>query len=496
MAAVVILAAGQGTRMKSSTAKVLHRIGGRSLLGHAIAAGKFLNPTHLAVVVRHERDQVAAEARALHPPAVIADQDDVPGTGRAAQCALIALDEVVSTNVTGPIAVISGDVPLLDGQTLAWLLDAHRAEGNAVTLLTTMLDDATGYGRVVRAADDSVTAIVEHRDASDAQREIREINSGTYIFDAAILRAGLSAATRDNNQGEMYLTDVIAHARAAGLRVGAVVTEDQMLVAGVNDRVQLAALGRELNRRIVKEWMRAGVTVVDPATTWIDVDVDLEADATLLPGTQLHGATSIAAGAIIGPDTTLTDTEVGAGAAVTRTQALLAVIGEGATVGPFTYLRPGTTLGAGGKIGGFVEVKNAQIDAGAKVPHLSYVGDATIGEGANLGAGTIVANYDGVKKHRTHVGVQARVGSDNVLVAPVTIGDGAYTAAGSVITEDVAPGALGIGRARQTQLPDWVAKNRADTEAASAATAQKGATGGQAAIPGTSVDSAANPSED
>ena len=476
VAAVVILAAGQGTRMKSALPKVLHAISGRTLLGHVMAAAAELEPNRTCVVVRHGRDLVAAEALRLEPAALIVDQDEVPGTGRATQLGLAALDAAGPIN--GAIVVTASDVPLQDGATLAQLVAAHEADGNAVTILTTVLDDATGYGRIVRAAADGdeastggVEAIVEHRDATPEQLAINEINSGTYVFDAALLREALASVTTVNAQGEMYLTDVVAFARARGRQVRAVITDDPWTVEGTNDRRQMAALGQEMNRRIVEQWMLDGVTIIDPATTWIDVDVELEPDVTLLPGTQLHGATRIESGAVIGPDTTLTDVEVKAGATVTRTHGSLAVIEQGATVGPFSYLRPGTVLGARGKIGAFVEVKNSVIGTESKVPHLSYVGDATIGEGSNLGAATIVANYDGVAKHRSVIGSYVRIGSDCVLVAPVDIGDGAYTAAGSVITDDVPPGALGVGRERQHNSAGWVMRKRAGTKSAEVAAA-------------------------
>nr|WP_082594170.1 bifunctional UDP-N-acetylglucosamine diphosphorylase/glucosamine-1-phosphate N-acetyltransferase GlmU [Phycicoccus sp. Soil802] len=467
LAAVIVLAAGEGTRMKSSTPKVLHRIGGRTLVGHAIAAARAVNPEHLAVVVRHERDLVAAHVAEVDPGAVIADQDDVKGTGRATECALAALP----AGLEGTVLVTYGDVPLLAGDTLQSLVEEHVATQSAVTVITAHLDDPTGYGRILRGADDGVEGIVEQKDATDEQRAITEINSGIYAFDAAVLVEALGQVGTDNVQGEKYLTDVLAIARKAGGRVSAHLIGDLWQTEGVNDRVQLARLGKELNRRTTERWMREGVTIIDPATTWIDSDVTIGRDATILPGTQLLGATTIGARATIGPDTTLTDTEVGEAAEVKRTEALLAVIGEGATVGPFSYLRPGTELGPKGKIGGFVETKNAKIGAGAKVPHLTYAGDATIGEGANIGAGTIFANYDGVAKHHTTVGRHSFVGSDTVLIAPVTIADGAYVGAGSALTGDVDPGQIAVARGRQRNIDGWVARARAGTKTAEAAAA-------------------------
>jgi bifunctional UDP-N-acetylglucosamine pyrophosphorylase/glucosamine-1-phosphate N-acetyltransferase len=469
---VVVLAAGEGTRMRSAIPKVLHTLGGRSLLGHAIAAAVDLKPHRVAVVVRHERDQVAAHARELLPSVLIADQDEIPGTGRAVRCALTLLDAAGDGELVGPIVVTAGDIPLLDGGTLAQLLAAHVATRNAVTILTTNVANPRGYGRIVRdPGTGQVARIVEHKDADPAELEITEINSSVYVFDAAVLRSALSRLGRDNAQHEVYLTDVVAIARSEGGAVRAVLTDDPMVVAGINDRVQLAGMRAELNRRVVTDWMLSGVTVVDPETTWVDVDVELDRDVTLLPGTQLHGTTTVAEGAVVGPDTTLTDVHVGPGARVIRSHGSGARIAAGAVVGPFSYLRPGTDLGADGKIGAFVETKNARIGAGSKVPHLSYVGDATIGESSNIGAGTIFVNYDGVAKHSSTVGSHVRIGSDNALVAPVTIGDGAYTGAGTVIRRDVPPGALGVSTAPQRTIERWVIHRRPDSASAHAAEA-------------------------
>lgn len=466
LAAAVVLAAGAGTRMRSATPKMLHPLGGRTLLGHALTAASATGPGRLAVVVRHQRDLVAAHVTEIDRAAELVDQDEIPGTGRAVQCALEALD--APEPLEGPVLVMAGDVPLLDAGILSELAAAHAAEGNAITLLTATLQDATGYGRVLRSGG-QVTGIVEERDASAEQRAITEINTSTYVFDAAVLRRALRQVGRENAQGEVYLTDVIALAHAEGLSVRALQVEDPWAVEGVNDRVQLAALGAELNRRTLEGWMRAGVTVVDPASTWIDVTVELAEDVTLAPGTQLHGTTTVGAGASIGPDTTLTDCKVGERAEVIRTHGTGAVIGADAVVGPFAYLRPETALGVGGKIGTFVETKNATIGDGAKVPHLSYVGDAEIGEGTNIGAASVFVNYDGVTKRRTRVGRHARTGSDNMFVAPVTVGDGAYTGAGTVIRQDVPPGALAVPESGQRNIPGWVQRKRPGTPAAEAA---------------------------
>jgi len=465
ISAVIILAAGAGTRMKSAKPKVLHAIAGRTLLHHAMVAASALEPEQVVVVVRHERDAVAAEATAVRGDVLIADQDSIPGTGRAVLCGLETLGYVPD----GMILVTSADVPLVTGDLLAALANGHANGGNAVTMLTARVPDPGAYGRVVRGDDGGVLRIVEAKDASDAELAIDEINAGIYAFDAAALRGALANVGRDNAQGEVYLTDVVQIVRETGGRVGAFVAPDAVATEGVNDRAQLAAAGATLNRAILDTWMRAGVTIVDPSTTWIDADVTLEPDSTVLPGTQLLGATSVAAGASVGPDSTLRDVEVGANATVIRTHGELAVIEAGATVGPFSYLRPGTVLRANGKIGAFVETKNAVIGANSKVPHLSYVGDAEIGEHSNIGAATIFVNFDGVGKHRTQVGSHVRIGSDNTLIAPLSVGDGAYTGAGAIIRKDVPPGALARNQAPQEIIEGWVLERRPDTESARAA---------------------------
>jgi bifunctional UDP-N-acetylglucosamine pyrophosphorylase/glucosamine-1-phosphate N-acetyltransferase len=364
---------------------------------------------------------------------------------------------------------MAGDTPLLDGATLQALFEAHQAAGNAITVLTAHVDDPFGYGRIIRGSRGEVEAIVEERDATDAQRTITEVNSATYVFDPATLRQALSQVGQANAQGEVLLTDVIALAHQAGQPVRALISEDTAVLQGVNDRAQLAAAAGAINQRRLHTAMVEGVTVIDPATTWIGPQVELAPDVTLRPGTELHGTTKVEAGAVIGPFTTLTDCLVGARAHVDRTVANDAVIGAHANVGPFTHLRPGTALGANTKAGSFTELKTARIDDGAKVPHLAYVGDAHVGEQANIGAGTIFANYDGVRKSVSEVGPAARIGSNNVLVAPVNVGAGAYSGAGVVVRGDVPAGALALGGSPQRVIEGWTVRKRPGTDSAKAA---------------------------
>ncbi|GAB2975074.1 bifunctional UDP-N-acetylglucosamine diphosphorylase/glucosamine-1-phosphate N-acetyltransferase GlmU [Nocardioides montaniterrae] len=468
---VIVLAAGGGTRMKSKTPKVLHRIGGRSMIGHVLHAVAGLEPHGVVAVVGHQRELVAPHVSEALPGVVLAVQEEQLGTGHAVR---IALQEIGGVGPEGTVLIAYGDTPLLEGDTLREFVAAHRGAQAAVSILSGIVEDPHGYGRIVRSEDGTVQAIVEEKDASDEQRAITEINSGILAFEARFLLDAIGRIGNANANGEYYLTDAIGLARQAGLPVAAHAIADTWQTEGANDRAQLAALVAELNRRIVTRWMKAGVTVTDPATTWIDADVDLAADVTLLPGVQLLGTTKVEEDAIIGPDCTLEDCEIGAGARVVRTHAQLAVIGMEATVGPFSYLRPGTILGAAGKIGAFVETKNAQIGNRAKVPHLSYVGDAEIGEDTNIGAGTIFANYDGVNKHRTTVGRAAKTGSNNTFVAPVSIGDGAGTGAGTVVRQDVPAGALAVSAGPQRNLAGWAERKRPGTAQAAAAAAQGG----------------------
>jgi bifunctional UDP-N-acetylglucosamine pyrophosphorylase / glucosamine-1-phosphate N-acetyltransferase len=467
--AVLVLAAGPGTRMRSDTPKVLHTIAGRSMLSHSLHAVAKVAPQRLVVVLGHDHQRIAplvAElAERLGRPIDVALQDRPLGTGHAVLCGLSALPD----DYTGIVVVTSGDTPLLDSDTLADLIATHNASSAAVTVLTTTLNEPFGYGRILRTQDNEVTAIVEHADATPSQREIREVNAGVYAFDIAALRSAVGRLTSNNAQQELYLTDVVAILRGDGRSILAQHVDDSALVAGVNNRVQLAELGAELNRRIVAAHQMAGVTVVDPTTTWIDVDVTIGRDTVIHPGTQLLGRTQIGGRCVVGPDTTLTDVTVGDGASVLRTHGSSSSIGDGATVGPYTYLRPGTVLGADGKLGAFVETKNSVIGTGTKIPHLTYVGDADIGDHSNIGASSVFVNYDGTTKRRTTIGSHVRTGSDTMFVAPVTVGDGAYTGAGTVVRDDVPPGALAVSAGPQRNIENWVQRKRPGTAAAEAA---------------------------
>ncbi|MCT7657322.1 bifunctional UDP-N-acetylglucosamine diphosphorylase/glucosamine-1-phosphate N-acetyltransferase GlmU [Mycobacterium deserti] len=479
-AAVVVLAAGAGTRMQSDTPKVLHTLAGRSMVAHALHAVAKVAPQHLVVVLGKDRERIAPAvdelAGDLGRSIDIAVQEEQLGTGHAVACGLASLPE----QFAGVVVVTSGDVPLLDADLLADLIETHSAEHAVATVLTTTLPDPTGYGRILRTQDREVIGIVEESDASPSQRAITEVNAGVYAFDVGALRSALGRLGSDNAQHEQYLTDVISIIRSDHQIVRAKHVDDSALVAGVNDRVQLAELGAELNRRIVATHQRNGVTVIDPTTTWIDVDVTIGRDTAIQPGTQLLGATRIGARCVIGPDTTLADVTVGDAASVVRTHGGQAVIGAGAAIGPFAYLRPGTVLGDAAKVGAFVEVKNSTIGASTKVPHLTYVGDADIGEHSNIGASSVFVNYDGETKSRTTIGSHVRTGSDTMFVAPVTIGDGAYTGAGSVIREDVPPGALAVSAGPQRNIEGWVERKRPGSAAAAAAAAASGRAPGEA----------------
>jgi bifunctional UDP-N-acetylglucosamine pyrophosphorylase/glucosamine-1-phosphate N-acetyltransferase len=453
--------------MHSKHPKVLHEVCGQSMLQRTLTAAASLEPTCVVTVVRYQAEEVAAAAAQALPEVRIAHQTDVPGTGSAAAAGL----EVLPARFDGDVLITSADVPLLDGEALGTFIAQHRESGAAASVLTARVDDPTGYGRILRSPAGLISAIVEERDATDEQRAVREINSGTYLFQARALSEALARVGLENAQHERYLTDAVELLAEGGSPVAAVPVDDPWLVQGVNDRVQLTAVAQELNRRIVRHWQLAGVTVIDPERTRIDATAALGIDVTLLPGSRLAGTTVVQDGALIGPDTTLIDCEVGEGAEVVRTHATSSRIGAGAHVGPFSYLRPGTALGQDGKIGAFCETKNVSIGARTKLPHLSYAGDAEIGTDSNIGAGSIFANYDGVHKHRSTVGSFVRTGAHNVFVAPVHVGDGVYSGAGTVIRDDVPAGALAMNVAPQQNHEGWVAVHRAGTGSADAAQA-------------------------
>lgn len=464
----IVLAAGEGTRMKSSLSKVLHPIGGTTVIDHVIRAVSPISK-EISVVVGAHREAVEEHLQKIAPQAKRVHQAERNGTGHAVQLAL------ADTNVTGKVLVVAADTPLLRAETLRDFALAHAEFGSVASVLTAILPDPTGYGRIVRDDEGEISAIIEERDADDEIREIDEINTGVYLFDINELRTASQQLSNNNSQGELYLTDVIALIKKANKVVEAIISNDFTETLGINDRSQLAECAAIMRDRINHLHMVNGVTILDPETTWIDVDVVISNDVTILPGSALRGATRIASGAVIGPRTTLTDVEVGTGATIAESVASEAEIGAEASVGPFSFIRPGTRLAAKTKVGAYVEVKNSTIGEGSKVPHLSYVGDATIGEGSNIGAATVFVNYDGVEKHRSEIGNHVRVGSDTMIVAPVSIGDGAYTAAGSVITEDVPPGAIGVARAKQRNVLGWVLRRRRGTSSAKAAE-QAGAT--------------------
>ena len=460
---VIVLAAGEGTRMKSKSAKVLHEIAGRTIIENLLAAVKPLEAKNLTVVVGSHKDEVIEHLLQIAPKAKTVFQEKRNGTGGAAQLAL------ASHKGDGTVLILAGDTPLLTTQTLQEFIDLHDSNKNKASVLTALLPDPTGYGRIIRGDDGVILKIVEEKDATDSEKDIDEINTGVYLFESKVLSAVISKIQSNNSQKELYLTDVISLLNDQKESVHAIVSNDYTETLGINDRTQLAECAAIMRDRINNQYMLAGVSIIDPTTTWIDAGVKIEADVVIYPSSSISGESVIKSGAIIGPRTTLVDCEVGSGASVIESFATKSKIGAGAKVGPYTYLRKGTVLDSDSKAGAFVEIKNSTVGKGSKVAHLSYVGDAQIGQESNIGAATVFVNYDGENKHQTKIGDQVRIGSDTMLVAPVTIGDGAYTAAGSVINEDVPAGAIGIGRARQVNILGWVLKKRKDSKSAAAA---------------------------
>lgn len=456
--AAIVLAAGKSTRMRSKLPKALHPICGRPLLAHILSALERAGVEQRVVVVGHEGERVreAMDARFGKGKLVYVEQTEQRGTGHAALMAHPAL-----SGWTGTVLVVPGDAPLLTEHDFTSLIAQHRSRGAAATLFTTVMPhDAGSYGRVLRAGDGSVTGVVEAKDASPEQLRIREINTSVYAFSAPALFRCLSDLRPDNAQGELYLTDVIAMLHRAGETVGAVVSDDPDAGLGVNTRVELAELSEKMRRRRLQALMLAGVTVEDPATTFVDADVTVGWDTVLLPFTRLTGNTKIGEDCVIGPHADLANAILGDRVRVRASTIDQAVVGDDCRIGPYAHLRPGSAIAAGVKIGNFVELKNTRLGEGVSAGHLTYLGDADVGARTNIGAGTITCNYDGARKHRTTIGMDVFVGSDTAFVAPVTVGNGAATAAGSVITTDVAPGDLAIGRARQVSKEGWAEARR------------------------------------
>ncbi len=452
----VLLGAGKGTRMKSDLAKVLHEAAGRPLINWMLEIVSQAGVEEVVVVVGHQAEDVAA---VLPPGTRTALQAEQLGTGHAARVGF----EVLAPAGDDIVLVLPGDMPLVRHETLEHLVELHRGTGAAATLLSCEPADPTGYGRILRGADRHVLGIVEQRDATPAQLAIREVGTSVYAFSAEVLGEALATLSNHNSQGEYYLTDVIGTLADAGRRVEALIA-DAIEGEGVNSHDQLAAAATELRRRINTAWMRAGVWMQDPDRTYVDAGVVLEPGARLYADTHLEGATTVAAGAEVGPSTYARDSRIGPGSRVWYSVLRQADVGASAEVGPYVSLRPGATLLERSKAGTFVEIKNSEVGAGSKVPHLSYIGDTTIGEGSNVGAGTITVNYDGYAKHRTVIGDGVKIGSDTMLVAPVTVGDEAWTAAGSVITKDIPAGALGVARSPQKEVPGYAARRRARAE--------------------------------
>jgi bifunctional UDP-N-acetylglucosamine pyrophosphorylase/glucosamine-1-phosphate N-acetyltransferase len=443
--------------MRSSVPKVLHEVCGRPMVAWPILAAREAGAGRVCVIVSPDSDLSSALPEATET--VVQPASD--GTGGA----LRAARDVIASSDT--VLVLSGDTPLLGAEAIAGLIDAHRAAGADATVMTTELDDPGTFGRVIRNAAGEVDRIVETKTPGDATADelaIKEVNAGTYAFAAAPLASALERLSNDNAQSEYYLPDVVPLIREAGGTVAAHLVGDPAVNLGVNDRLDLARVTIEARRRILQGHMLAGVTIEDPDSTWIDADVELAADVTLAPGSALRGRTTVGSGSVIGPMTTLTNARIGERVSIPHSYLLECAVADGATVGPFAYLRPDAELGPGSKAGAFVEIKNSRIGEGAKVPHLSYVGDAEIGGGTNFGAGTITANYDGHNKNRTEVGRNVRTGVHTALIAPVEVGDGAYTGAGSVITEDVPAGALGISRPEQHNVPGYAERKAKASE--------------------------------
>ncbi|SFT47805.1 bifunctional UDP-N-acetylglucosamine pyrophosphorylase / Glucosamine-1-phosphate N-acetyltransferase [Selenomonas sp. GACV-9] len=443
----VILAAGKGTRMKSKLPKVLHKAAGKSMVQHVIDAAKAAGAKRNIVVTGFGGDVVR---EAIGAQAEFVEQKEQLGTGHAVmQTADLLKDE------TGTVMVLCGDTPLLTGNLLKKLFDAHVEAGAKATVLTAIMPDATGYGRIIRMADGSVQKIVEHKDATEEERQVKEVNSGIYCFDAKALFASLEKVTNDNAQGEYYLPDVLEILQKQGEKIWAVAADDYESTLGINSRQQLAGAEKILRRRKNEELMAEGVTLMDPDTTYVDADVKVGRDTVIYPMTWLEGNTVIGEECEIGPSIRFQNVKAGNHVTGQFTYAHDCELEDGVILGQFTHIRPNTHLAEGVKIGNFVEVKNSTVGKGSKLPHLSYIGDTDMGSGCNMGCGTITVNYDGKTKFRTKIGNDAFIGCNSNLVAPVEVEDGAYVGAGSTITKKVPSNTLAIARARQTNIEGW-----------------------------------------
>ncbi|MHB8172422.1 MAG: bifunctional UDP-N-acetylglucosamine diphosphorylase/glucosamine-1-phosphate N-acetyltransferase GlmU [Thermincolia bacterium] len=446
----VILAAGKGTRMKSKLPKVLHKVCGRPMVQQVIEAIRAAGVGKMVAIIGHGAEEVR---QALGTTVEYAVQEQQLGTGHAVQQA-----EALFTGFDGVVLVLCGDTPLVTGETISRLIQYHREQQATATVLTALMDDPIGYGRILRHPDGKVARIVEEKDASEQERQTKEINTGAYCFNSNDLFSALKNLTPANAQGEYYLTDTLEILQKQGKIISGMVIKDSRELMGINDRVQLAEAEAIMRRRITENLMREGVTIIDPATTWIEQGVKIGMDTVIYPNTVMEGSTVVGEDCAIGPGTRLVDTTIEKGAEVQYSIILESIIGDHATIGPFAYIRPGTTIGKGVKVGDFVEIKKSVIGDGSKVPHLSYIGDSLIGKQVNIGAGTITCNYDGTNKYNTTVGDGAFVGSNTNLVAPVEVGPGAVIAAGSTITKNVPSKALAVARSKQNNIDNWVNK--------------------------------------
>ena len=450
--AVIVLAAGKGKRMKSSLPKVLHPILGEPMIFYVLDSCSALPAERWLVVLGHGASEVEKHLPSWAEPVY---QERPLGTGDAVRSAEKAL-----ANFEGSVMVVCGDTPLITRETLLSLWEEHKITKAKVTLLTAQVSSPQGYGRVIRDKSGEIVKIVEEKDASEEEKKEREINTGFYLFEKEFLFSALTRITPSNAQGEFYLTDVVRIASEEGIRISSVGATDEEEILGVNSRVELAKAGEILRKRINEKWMREGVTIVDPTFTYIGPRTKIGKDTVIHPLTTIFGESEIGEGCEIGPCAELLDVKIGRATRILYAVAHQCKVGEGVEIGPFARLRAGTEIQNGAKVGTFVEIKKSSIGEGSKVPHLSYIGDATIGKGVNVGAGTITCNFDGFRKHRTVIEDEAFIGSDTMLVAPVKVGEKAFTGAGSTITQDVPPHALAVERSEQKVIKDWAKKKR------------------------------------